>query len=161
MATGWLVRLGVPVTEEAVALVAPHVDVGGERTLLETQAFARLVRLGQAPTAAAVRGEAAALEVSQARRRQLKEESKATETVELDVPVAGEQAARFVAQRLELTGTGPSWGELREHMGWPSRPVTLRALRLLQNAGWLTSTPEEGSLRPGPLYNPPGRDSLV
>jgi hypothetical protein len=59
--------VGVPVTAEAVAELAPHVRVTGKTEPHEVQAFARLVRRGQVPTAGAVHGEMASRSAGGAR----------------------------------------------------------------------------------------------
>src|SRR5664280_649141 len=59
LAGQWLAQTGRAVTAEAVAELAPHVRVTGKPEPHEVQAFARLVRRGQVPTAGAVRGEMA------------------------------------------------------------------------------------------------------
>src|SRR5450759_4030772 len=86
LAGQWLAQTGRAVTAEAVAELAPHVRVTGKPAPHEVQAFARLVRRGQVPTAGAVQGEMASRSAS-AGRRQLEKTRAAT--VE------------------DLTGTGP------------------------------------------------------
>src|SRR5664280_274027 len=51
LAEQWLTQTGRAVTAEAVAELAPHVRVTGKPEPHEVQAFARLVRRGQVPTA--------------------------------------------------------------------------------------------------------------
>jgi len=51
LAEQWLAQTGRAVTAEAVAELAPHVRVTGKPEPHEVQAFARLVRRGQVPTA--------------------------------------------------------------------------------------------------------------
>src|SRR5664280_1657970 len=53
LAGQWLAQTGRAVTAEAVAELAPHVRVTGKPEPHEVQAFARLVRRGQVPTAGA------------------------------------------------------------------------------------------------------------
>jgi hypothetical protein len=144
--------VGVPVTAEAVdvAELAPHVRVTGKPEPREVQAFARLVRRGQVPTAGAVQGEMASRSAGAARRRQL-EKTRAT-TVE-DLTGTGPAAAAYVRGYRERTGHGPSWGELRRQADWP-REVTDELMTRLRAAGWLDYNDEPGSLRPGPAAAP-------
>jgi hypothetical protein len=144
--------VGVPVTAEAVdvAELAPHVRVTGKPAPHEVQAFARLVRRGQVPTAGAVRGEMASRSAGAARRRQLEKTRAAT--VE-DLTGTGPAAAAYVRGYRERTGHGPSWGELRRQAGWP-REVTDNLMPRLRAAGWLAYDDEPGSLRPGPAAAP-------
>jgi hypothetical protein len=146
LAAQWLARTGREVTPAAVEELARHVRMTGRPELAEVQAFARLVRLGQVPTPAAVRGEMVSLAASAARRRALKQ---ARATVLDDLEGTGREAAAYVAAHRERTGAGPSWAELRRHTGWP-REITDGLLGKLREAGWLTYDDEPGSLRPGP-----------
>jgi len=60
LAERWLRQLGREVAPAAVDQVAPHLRTKGKPDQAEVQAFVGLLRLGQAPIAAAVAGEAAA-----------------------------------------------------------------------------------------------------
>lgn len=142
----WLLRVGRAVTPEAVAELAPHVRVQGKPELREVQAFVRLVRLGQVPTAAAVRGEMVALEVSELRRKQRRQ---VRDEEPLDLDSVGSESARWVQQYRARTGHGPSWMELGQHNGW-SREVVVRVLPRLRRAGWLQYDDRPGSLQDGP-----------
>ena len=93
LAEQWLAQTGRAVTAEAVAELAPHVRVTGKPEPHEVQAFARLVRRGQVPTAGAVQGEMASRSASAARRRQLEKTRAAT--VE-DLTGTGRAAAAYV-----------------------------------------------------------------
>lgn len=114
------------------------------------QAFARLVRLGQVPTAAAVRGEMTALQAHDARRKRLKE---ATRSAMEDLSQAGSAAARYVQECRDGTGQGPSWLELGRHLGWQRETVQALMPRL-RDAGWVMYDDQPGSLRPGPAVRP-------
>ena len=150
LAGQWLAQTGRAVTAEAVAELAPHVRVTGKPEPHEVQAFARLIRRGQVPTAGAVRGEMASRSAGAARRRQL--EKTRADTVE-DLTGTGQAAAAYVRGYRERTGHGPSWGELGRHAGWP-REVTDGLMTRLRAAGWLAYDDEPGSLRPGPAAAP-------
>jgi hypothetical protein len=150
LAEQWLAQTGRAVTAEAVAELAPHVRVTGKPEPHEVQAFARLVRRGQVPTAGAVRGEMASRSASAARRRQLEQTRAATVA---DLTGTGPAAAAYVRGYRERTGHGPSWGELGRHAGWP-REVTDDLMPRLRAAGWLAYNDEPGSLRPGPAAAP-------
>jgi hypothetical protein len=151
LAGQWLAQTGRAVTAEAVAELAPHVRVTGKPAPHEVQAFARLVRRGQVPTAGAVQGEMASRSASAARRRQLETTLAATVA---DLTGTGPAAAAYVRGYRERTGHGPSWGELRRQAGWP-REVTDEMMTRLRAAGWLAYDDEPGSLRPGPAAAPP------
>src|SRR5450756_2763765 len=144
LAGQWLAQTGRAVTAEAVAELAPHVRVTGKPEPHEVQAFARLVRRGQVPTAGAVQGEMASRSAGVARWRQLEKTRAAT--VE-DLTGTGPAAAAYVRGYRERTGHGPSWGELRRYAGWP-REVTDNLMPRLRAAGWLAYDDEPGSLRP-------------
>src|SRR5664280_2930192 len=103
LAGQWLAQTGRAVTAEAVAELAPHVRVTGKPEPHEVQAFARLVRRGQVPTAGAVRGEMASRSAGAARRRQLGKTRAAT--VE-DLTGSGPAAAAYVCGYRERTGPG-------------------------------------------------------
>lgn len=146
----WLARLGREVIPEAVAQLAPHVKVTGEVDLVEVQAFARLVRLGQVPTEAAVAGQIAAVQAHELRRRR---EEQAQRDVPADLTTIGREAARYVQDVRDRTGHGPSWGQLSEHAGW-SRAAGNAMIVQLRQAGWLRYDRQPGSLRAGPAFTP-------
>ncbi len=114
-------------------------------------AWLHLVRGGMTPTPAAVAGLVADRAARRARRVQ--------EAADVAVIAArdGAAAAVAVARIVEDTGTGPTWTELRAAMGWPRRASREIIPKLLQ-AGWLTSTTEHRSLRPGPRHTSTPRD---
>lgn len=153
LAEQWLLRTGRAATGPSIAELAPHVKVTGKPDALELQAFARLVRLGQVPTAAAVRGEMVAVLQSQERRRRVKQ---TRQQVLADVGATGLDAARYVQGYRDQHAVGPTWTDLRRHTGWP-REVVDEALRLLRREGWLDFDDQPGSLRPGPSFD----DALV
>src|SRR5450756_2075709 len=107
LAEQWLAQTGRAVTTAAVAELAPHVRVTGKPEPHEVQAFARLVRRGQVPTAGAVQGEMASRSAGVARRRQLEKTRAAT--VE-DLTGTGAAAAAYVRGYRERTGHGPELG---------------------------------------------------
>jgi len=113
-------------------------------------AWLHLVRGGMTPTPAAVAGLVADKAARRARRVQ-----EAADVAEIAVR-DGAAAAAAVARIVEDTGTGPTWTELRAAMGWPRRASREIIPKLLQ-AGWLTSTTEHRSLRPGPRHAPTPR----
>ncbi len=116
-------------------------------------AWLHLVRGGMTPTPAAVAGLVADKAARRARRVQ--------EVADVAVIAArdGAAAAVAVARIVDDTGTGPTWTELRAAIGWPRRASREIIPKLLQ-AGWLTSTTEHRSLRPGPRHTstPRGED---
>ncbi|MBW3656201.1 MAG: hypothetical protein KY444_08835 [Gemmatimonadetes bacterium] len=128
--------------------LAPHVKVTGEVDLVEVQAFARLVRLGQVPTEAAVAGEMAALQAHELRRRR---GDQARRDVPADLMASGREAARYVQDVRDRTGHGPSWAQLGEHAGW-SRSAGNAMIVQLRQAGWLRYDRQPGSLRAGPAF---------
>lgn len=71
----------------------------------------------------------------------------------LDIAEASASVARtWVAEHLEREGTGPTWRELSNAMGWPwrGRRNLGRAIGMLILFGWLEHEPDvERSLRPG------------
>lgn len=148
-AKGWLHRLGQPTSPAAVAALAPFVRVDGQPELVEVQAFARLVRLGQVPTAAAVRGQVLSLQASTARRAQLKEQVRSAAD---DLPAAGRLAAQYVQEHRARTGTGPSWLQLGRHTGW-SKAVVQTLMPRLRDAGWLVYDDQPSSLTAGPTFH--------
>jgi hypothetical protein len=68
------------------------------------------------------------------------------------VEADGPKAAVYVARVVRETGTGPTWCELQQAMGWPRQPYGLGAAIIhdLARTGWLEFTSEPRSLRPGP-----------
>ncbi len=154
LAERWLIRTGRPVTPEAVDELAPHVRTTGRAELLELQAFARLVRLGQVPTAAAVRGEMVAIGQSHDRRARL---AQTRHQVLTDLSVAGHAAADFVQDYRAQHDTGPTWNQLRQHTGWP-RDLVDETVRRLRAAGWLDFDDQPGSLRSGRAFQPEPAD---
>ncbi len=110
----------------------------------------QLVWGGMTPTPAAVAGLVADKAARRARRVE--------EAADVAVIAArdGVAAAVAVARIVEDTGTGPTWTELRAAMGW-SRRASREIIPKLLQAGWLTSTTEHRSLRPGPRHTPTPR----
>lgn len=111
----------------------------------DERAVLALAERGETPTAAAV---TAWLEAD-ARRTAA---ARAIRTAAA-IPVAehGRQAAAYVAETLERTGTGPTWPELADALGWPARPRNARyaIITKLITAGWLEAGEQPRSLRPG------------
>ena len=68
----------------------------------------------------------------------------------------GVAAAVAVARIVGDTGTGPTWTELRSTLGW-RRSASRGIIPKLLQAGWLASTTEHRSLRPGPRDTPTPR----
>ncbi len=139
------------VTPAAIAKLAPHPIPHDDPD--KRSAWLHLVRGGMTPTPAAVAGLVADKAARRARRVQ-----EATEVAEIATR-DGAAAAAAVARIVEGTGTGPTWTEIRAAMGWPRRASREIIPKLLQ-AGWLTSTTEHRSLRPGPRHEstPRGED---
>src|SRR5664280_3889105 len=106
LAGQWLAQTGRAVTAEAVAELAPHVRVTGKPEPHKVQAFARLVRRGQVPTAGAVQGEMASRSAGAARRRQLEKTRAAATPSRLGT---GPARSSYVRGYRERTGHGPSW----------------------------------------------------
>jgi len=102
------------------------------------------------PTPAAVAGLVADKAARRARRVQ--EAAEVAEIAARD----GAAAEVAVARVVEDTGTGPTWTELRAAMGWP-RNASREIIPKLLQAGWLASTTEHRSLRPGPRHTHPRR----
>lgn len=159
LAEGWLRRLGRPVSPEAIESLAPHVKLEGKPELIEIQAFTRLIRLGQVPTGASVKGEMAALQAHQARLHRQKEQVRAVADA---MEVFGEAVATRVAEHRAEAGRSPTWKELRRRVGW-SQEVLEDVMPRLRTAGWVTYDPQPGSLRPGPAYwaSQDGRRGLI
>ena len=128
------------VTPAAIAKLAPHPipDDDAEKR----SAWLHLVRGGMTPTPAAVAGLVASKAARRARRAQ--EAAEVAEIAKRD----GASAAAAVARIVDDTGNGPTWLELGAAMGWPRNASRGIIPRLLQT-GWLTSTAEVRSLRPG------------
>jgi len=129
------------VTPAAIAKLAPHPIPHDDPD--KRSAWLQLVRGGMTPTPAAVAGLVADKAARRARRVQ--EAADVAEIATRD----GAAAAVAVARIVEDTGTGPTWTELRSTMGWP-RSASRGIIPKLLQAGWLTSTTEHRSLRPGP-----------
>jgi len=139
------------VTPAAIAKLAPHPiphDAPDKRS-----AWLQLVRGGMTPTPAAVAG----LVADKARRRgrRVQEAAEVAEVAEIAAR-DGAAAAVTVARVVEDTGTGPTWTELRAAMGW-RRSASRGIIPELVQAGWLASTTEHRSLRPGPRHTPTPR----
>ena len=133
------------VTPAVVAKLAPHPIPHDDPE--KRSAWLQLVRRGITPTPAAVAG----LVADKAARR-VQEAAEVAEIATRDGAAAAAAVARIVAD----TGTGPTWTELRSTMGWPRRAAREITPKLLQ-AGWLTSTTDHRSLRPGPQHAPTPR----
>jgi len=136
------------VTPAAIAKLAPHPIPHDDPD--QRSAWLHLVRGGITPTPAAVAGLVADKAARRARRVQ--EAAAVAEIAARDGAAAAVAVARIVAD----TGTGPTWTELRSTMGWPRHAAREITPKLLQ-AGWLTSTTEHRSLRPGPRHTPAPR----
>jgi len=113
-------------------------------------AWLHLVRGGMTPTPAAVAGLVADKAARRARR--VREAAAVAEIAARDGAAAAVAVARIVAD----TGTGPTWTELGAAVGWP-RSASREIIPKLLQAGWLTSTTEHRSLRPGPRQVPAPR----
>ncbi len=131
------------VTPAAIAKLAPHPIPHDDPE--KRSAWLHLVRGGMTPTPAAVAGLVADMAARRARRVQ--EAAEVAKIAARDGAAAAVSVARIVAD----TGTGPTWTELRAAMGWPRRSAREIIPKLLQ-AGWLTSTTEHRSMRPGPRH---------
>ncbi len=131
------------VTPAAIAKLAPHPIPHDDSE--KRSAWLRLVRGGMTPTPAAVSGLVADKAARRARRVQ--EAADVAEIAARD----GVAAAAAVARIVEDTGTGPTWTELRSTLGWP-RNASRGIIPKLIQAGWLTSSGDHRSLRPGPRH---------
>ncbi len=131
------------VTPAAIAKLAPHPIPHDDPE--KRSAWLQLVRGGMTPTPAAVAG--LVTDKAARRTRRAQEATAVTEIAARD----GAAAAAAVARIVEDTGTGPTWTELRATMDWPRNAATGIIPRLTQ-AGWLTSTTDHRSLRPGPRH---------
>ncbi len=136
------------ITPAAIAKLAPHPIPHDDPD--KRSAWLQLVRGGMTPTPAAVAGLVADKAARRARRVQ--EAADVAEIATRDGAAAAVAVARIVAD----TGTGPTWTELRSTMGWP-RSASREIIPKLLQAGWLTSTTEHRSLRPGPRHTPTPR----
>ena len=139
------------VTPAAIAKLAPHPIPHDDPE--KRSAWLHLVRGGMTPTTAAVAG----LVADKARRRgrRAQEAAEVAEVAEIAAR-DGAAAAVAVARIVEDTGTGPTWTELRSTLGW-RRSASRGIIPKLLQAGWLTSTTEHRSLRPGPRHTPAPR----
>ncbi len=131
------------VTPAAIAKLAPHPIPHDDPE--KRSAWLQLVRGGMTPTPAAVAGLVADKAARRARRVQ--EAADVAEIAARD----GAAAAVAVARIVEDTGTGPTWTELRSTLGWP-RNASRGIIPKLIQAGWLTSSGDHRSLRPGPRH---------
>jgi hypothetical protein len=131
------------VTPAAIAKLAPHPIPHDDPE--RRSAWLHLVRGGMTPTPAAVAGLVADKAARRARR--IQEAADVAEIAARD----GAAAAVAVARIVDDTGTGPTWTELRATLGWP-RGASREVIPKLLQAGWLTSTTEHRSLRPGPRH---------
>ena len=131
------------VTPAAIAKLAPHPIPHDDPE--RRSAWLHLVRGGMTPTPAAVAGLVA--DKTRRRARRVQEAADVAEIAARDGAAAAVAVARIVAD----TGTGPTWTELRSTMGWP-RSASREIIPKLLQAGWLTSTAEHRSLRPGPRH---------
>jgi len=130
------------VTPAAIAKLAPHPIPKDDPE--KRSAWLQLVRGGMTPTPAAVAGLVASKTARRARRAQ--EAAEVAEIAKRD----GASAAAAVARIVDDTGNGPTWLELGAAMGWP-RDASRGIIPRLVQTGWLTSTAEVRSLRPGPV----------
>jgi hypothetical protein len=101
-----------------------------------------LAARGQTPTAQAV---AKRLAEAQAQQERAEERRQAAEQL---ARRDGPRAAQYAAGVIQSTGTGPTWRELGQAMGWPewSWPAVIGRL---ERAGYLATGSEPRSLRPG------------
>jgi len=139
------------VTPAAIAKLAPHPIPHDDPE--KRSAWLQLVRGAMTPTPAAVAG----LVADKARRRgrRAREAAEVAEVAEIAAR-DGAAAAVAVARIVGDTGTGPTWTELRSTLGW-RRSASRGIIPKLLQAGWLTSTTEHRSLRPGPRHTPTPR----
>jgi len=128
------------VTPAAIAKLAPHPIPHDDHE--KRSAWLQLVRGGMTPTPAAVAGLVADKAARRARRVQ--EAADVAEIAARDGVAAAVAVARIGAD----TGTGPTWTELRSTLGWP-RNASRGIIPKLIQAGWLTSSGDHRSLRPG------------
>jgi len=139
------------ITPAAIAKLAPHPIPHDDPD--KRSAWLQLVRGGMTPTPAAVGGLVA--DKTRRRGRRVQEAAEVAEVAEIAAR-DGAAAAVAVARIVEDTGTGPTWTELRAAMGW-RRSASRGIIPKLLQAGWLTSTTEHRSLRPGPRHAPTPR----
>jgi len=139
------------ITPAAIAKLAPHPIPHDDPD--KRSAWLQLVRGGMTPTPAAVGGLVA--DKTRRRGRRVQEAAEVAEVAEIAAR-DGAAAAVAVARIVEDTGTGPAWTELCAAMGW-RRSASRGIIPKLLQAGWLTSTTEHRSLRPGPRHAPTPR----
>jgi hypothetical protein len=100
---------------------------------------------GVTPTPAAVAGAAQAADALASRQQLYDQVKQLAERDAID-------AAVYVDEAVRDTGTGPTWREVADALGWPRSPWPLAGLviKRMIAKGWLSAGKEPRSLRPGP-----------
>lgn len=132
LAREWIEFLGVDASEDFVESLSAVV-MRYHPLSPKGQIANRLVRAGEVPYRARVEAAYAA---------------KTTGRTQPDwkSPDSVSEVLRFIERVTRLTGAGPTWNEVAEHMTW-SRGTARAALRRLQREGQVTFTSEPRSLR--------------
>ena len=141
IARDWVVSAGFSPTEDRITALLPVARVW---SLKARKVAIGLVAAGQLPTRAAV--ESVTHKLIEARKQvaaQLRTEAEAF------VSARGPEAAAWVRAFNAAHGHGPLWCELGQalQLNYRVREATIRAL---DRAGWITTSPEPRSMRPGP-----------
>lgn len=71
-------------------------------------------------------------------------------TLRADQERTGARVAALAAKARQQVGMGPTWREVGRVMGWDEPWQWQLAMRRLERWGWIVTTPEARSLRPGP-----------
>lgn len=143
IASEWLVRCSQTPSEERIGALMPYAGQYSRKTLYGMLAD-HLVSHNTLPSKTNLQELFLSNELSN-RRRAASLQAHEVELEEADVLALVE----WIEGRRTQNGHGPTWSEVKEHMGW-SRNQVHTTLLALKREGWVTFGNRRNSLRAGP-----------
>ena len=145
MVLDWITSAGLVPTEERIGEMLPVARVWPPQY---RRIAIKMVAAGQVPTRAAV----------QAAHRQMVAEKKQAAAQRRDevaafVTESGPDAAAWVRRYYDTHGHGPLWSELGRALELSHR-LRQAAIQALEREGWISTSPESRSMRPGLRAHP-------
>jgi hypothetical protein len=142
----WIISAGLVPSEDRIAELLPVARVWAPQY---RRVAIKLVAQGQSPTREAVES---------ATRQMIATKKQATAQRDAEVTAFvtkyGPDAAAWVGRYRTTHGHGPLWSELAAALELEDRRLTEVTIRALEREGWIHTTPQPRSMRPGPRAHP-------
>lgn len=149
VARHYLKKFGQPADRTCVLALARLVPDGFTGARPQDKAWKFELFKGRTPTPEAVRNRMFFMEGQ--RRRRKAQAKAAVVAAHLDYDRLGPQVAEWVQRYVDTHGYGPLWSEVGSAWGW-NRIHSHAILTAMRRTGWVASTDEPRSLRPGKVY---------